>query len=82
MFRDDENDDSVVTREETPLLKAPDENTWVPQPTFTWAELATFAKVLLSSPQPHTYSAIGSDLMLRIPLANLHCASCVGETRS
>ena len=64
MTTDDENTD-VEQTEQTPLLKAPDEEDWKPPRYFLWIEIAIFANVFLygfdSTITASTYAVISSD---------------------
>ena len=58
-------EEHTVSDEDTPLLKAPDEESWKPPRGFIWIELAIFANVFLygfdSTITAATYAVIGSD---------------------
>ena len=65
MTSDEDQYDNHEPNEETPLLKAPEEEDWKPPKGFFWIELAIFANVFLygfdSTITAATYAVISSD---------------------
>ena len=65
MSRNDEENDRETAQENTPLLKAPDEDNWTPPRAFIWIELAIFANVFLygfdGTITAATYAVISSE---------------------
>jgi MFS family permease len=65
MTSDEDPDIDTVVTEQTPLLKAPDEQSWKPPRGFVWIEIALFANVFLygfdSTITAATYAVISSE---------------------
>ena len=65
MAQDEDIEDNSTATEETPLLKAPEEEDWKPPRGFVWIETAIFANVFLygfdSTITAATYAVISSD---------------------
>ncbi|KAF2016950.1 MFS general substrate transporter [Aaosphaeria arxii CBS 175.79] len=65
LLRDDEDNSVQEPNEDTPLLKAPDEENWTPPRGFVWIEFAIFANVFLygfdGTITAATYAIISSD---------------------
>ena len=63
--RNDEENNNIEPREDTPLLKPPEEDNWTPPRGFIWIELAIFANVFLygfdGTITAATYAIISSD---------------------
>jgi len=63
--RNDEENNTTEPREDTPLLKPPEEDNWTPPRGFIWIELAIFANVFLygfdGTITAATYAIISSD---------------------
>ena len=65
MTSEEETNEEIAATEQTPLLKAPDEEDWKPPKGFFWIELSIFANVFLygfdSTITAATYAVISSD---------------------
>jgi MFS family permease len=65
MTSEEEQDTNTAATEQTPLLKAPDEEDWKPPRGFVWIELALFSNVFLygfdSTITAATYAVISSE---------------------
>lgn len=65
MTSEEESDTHAAVTEQTPLLKAPDEQDWKPPRGFFWIELALFSNVFLygfdSTITAATYAVISSE---------------------